>query len=176
VTPWYLLDYHTTRVLIAECSYLRSERHQNVRSNKNVLASRMWWTITGNFGNILPIDWSKSYARKLHMPALNLNENKVFILWHAVGIVTGDELDDRGVGVRVPVGSRIFSKSSRLALRSTQPPVQWVPGALSPGVKRPGREADHSPPTSAEVKKTWIYTSTPPYAFTATTLPFTLPM
>uniref|UniRef100_T1HXL5 Uncharacterized protein n=1 Tax=Rhodnius prolixus TaxID=13249 RepID=T1HXL5_RHOPR len=44
----------------------------------------MWWTITGNFGNILPIDWSKSYARKLHMPALNLNENKVnisIILW-----------------------------------------------------------------------------------------------
>jgi hypothetical protein len=24
-----------------------------------------------------------------------------------------------------------------------------VPGALSPGVKRPGREADHSPPSSA---------------------------
>jgi hypothetical protein len=42
----------------------------------------MWWTITGNFGNILPIDWSKSYARKLHMPALNLNENKVFIVLH----------------------------------------------------------------------------------------------
>jgi hypothetical protein len=34
-------------------------------------------------------------------------------------------------------------------------------GALSPGVKRPGREADHSPPASAEVKKMWIYTSTP---------------
>lgn len=40
----------------------------------------MWWTITGNFGNILPIDWSKSYARKLHMPALNLNETKVIII------------------------------------------------------------------------------------------------
>jgi hypothetical protein len=25
-------------------------------------------------------------------------------------------------------------------------------GALSPGVKRPGREVDHSPPASAEVK------------------------
>jgi hypothetical protein len=24
-------------------------------------------------------------------------------------------------------------------------PIQWVPGALSLGVKRPGREADHSP-------------------------------
>jgi hypothetical protein len=43
----------------------------------------------------------------------------------------------------------------------------WVPGALSPDVKRPGREADDSPPTSAEVKKIWIYTSTPPYAFMA---------
>jgi hypothetical protein len=34
-------------------------------------------------------------------------------------------------------------------------------------VKRPGREADHSPPASAEIKKTWIYTSTPPYVFMA---------
>jgi hypothetical protein len=38
-------------------------------------------------------------------------------------------------------------------------------GGSFPGVKRPGREADHSPTTSAEVKKMWIYTSTPPYAF-----------
>jgi hypothetical protein len=45
------------------------------------------------------------------------------------------------------------------------PPIQWVPGALSPGVKRPGCQANHSPQTSAEVKKIWIYTSTPPYAF-----------
>jgi hypothetical protein len=40
-------------------------------------------------------------------------------------------------------------------------------GALSPGVERPGREADYSPATSAEVKKMWIYTSTAPYAFMA---------
>jgi len=26
---------------------------------------------------------------------------------------------------------------------------------LSPGVKRPGRDADHSPPSSAGVKKAW---------------------
>jgi hypothetical protein len=43
-------------------------------------------------------------------------------------------------------------------------------GGSFPGVKRQVREADHSPPTIAEVKKMWIYTSTPPYAFT-----FTLP-
>jgi hypothetical protein len=43
--------------------------------------------------------------------------------------------------------------SSRLALGSIQPPIQWVPSALPKGVKRPEREADHLPPTSAEVKK-----------------------
>lgn len=34
----------------------------------------MWWTITGNFGNILPIDWSKSHAREKHMPTLQLGQ------------------------------------------------------------------------------------------------------
>jgi hypothetical protein len=34
-----------------------------------------------------------------------------------------------------------------------QPPIQWVPRALSLGVKRAGREADHLPPSSAEVKE-----------------------
>jgi hypothetical protein len=36
-------------------------------------------------------------------------------------------------------------------------------GALSPGVIRQGLEAGHSPPTSAEAKETWLYTSTHPY-------------
>jgi hypothetical protein len=36
-----------------------------------------------------------------------------------------------------------------------------------PGVKRPGREADHSPPSSAEVKNAWSYTSIPQYVFMA---------
>jgi hypothetical protein len=34
-------------------------------------------------------------------------------------------------------------------------------GGSSPEVKWPGRESDHSPPSSAEVKNTWGYTSTP---------------
>jgi len=40
----------------------------------------------------------------------------------------------------------------RPALGPTHPPIQWVPEALSLGVKRPGHEADLSPPSSAEVK------------------------
>jgi hypothetical protein len=35
-------------------------------------------------------------------------------------------------------------------------------GTVTPGVKWPGREADHSPPSSVEVKNAWRYTSTPP--------------
>jgi hypothetical protein len=35
-------------------------------------------------------------------------------------------------------------------------------GALSLEEKRSGREANHSPPSSAEVKNAWSYTSTPP--------------
>jgi hypothetical protein len=48
-------------------------------------------------------------------------------------------------------------------------PISYPMGTAGsfPGVKRPGREADHLPPTSAEVKKTWIYTCAPPYAFKA---------
>jgi hypothetical protein len=46
---------------------------------------------------------------------------------------------------------------------SPQPPIQWVPGALSLS----GREADHSSPFSAEFKNAWSYTSTPQYAFMA---------
>ncbi|XP_065201634.1 fasciculation and elongation protein zeta-2-like isoform X1 [Planococcus citri] len=46
-----------------------------VRSQEEIMNEcQMWWTITGNFGNILPIDWSKSYSRKVHMPALNLKQ------------------------------------------------------------------------------------------------------
>jgi hypothetical protein len=87
----------------------------------------------------------------------------------SVGIATGYGLDDRGVGVRVPVRVKnfLFSTASRSNLGPNQPPIQWVPGAPFPVVKRPGREADHSPPASAEVKRTWAYTSNPPYVFMA---------
>jgi hypothetical protein len=78
--------------------------------------------------------------------------------------------DDVGFEVLTSPGrSKIFphSTSSRPVVGPTQPPIQWAPGAFPPRVKRPGRESDHPPPTSAEVKNTWIYTSTLPYVFMA---------
>jgi hypothetical protein len=40
-------------------------------------------------------------------------------------------------------------------------PIEWVPKALSLGVKRPGRESDHSPPSSAEVECMELYDHSP---------------
>jgi hypothetical protein len=56
--------------------------------------------------------------------------------------------------------------SRHIYLMPTQPLIQWVPGTLSLGMKKPAREADHSHlvPTS---KNEWSYTSTPQYAFMA---------
>jgi hypothetical protein len=45
-----------------------------------------------------------------------------------------------------------YSTASRPALGPTQAPIQWAPGALSSGVKRPRHESDHSPTSNAEVK------------------------
>jgi hypothetical protein len=39
---------------------------------------------------------------------------------------------------------------------------QWVPEAICPWITWPGLETDHSPPTSADIKKTRIHTSTLP--------------
>jgi hypothetical protein len=58
-----------------------------------------------------------------------------------------------GFDSRRGLGIFLFTTASRMALGPTQPPIQWEPGALSLGVKRPGREADHSPPSSTEVKE-----------------------
>jgi hypothetical protein len=86
----------------------------------------------------------------------------------SVGIVTNYGLDEKGRSSSPGrVKNFLFSTSPMPALGSTQSPIEWVPGALPTGEKRPEREADHSPPDSAEVKKMWISTSTLPYAFMA---------
>jgi len=54
---------------------------------------------------------------------------------------------------RQGLGIFVFATASRPFLGPTQPPIQWVLGALYPGIKRPGHEVDHSPPSSAEVKE-----------------------
>jgi hypothetical protein len=66
-------------------------------------------------------------------------------------------------GVQFPAGAGFFllATAFRSGLGPTLPPVQWVSGFYSARLKRPRREADHPPPSSAEVKNAWSYTSTP---------------
>jgi hypothetical protein len=66
-----------------------------------------------------------------------------------VGIATGYGLDDGGIGVRVP--AQEFSLLNVVQTGFGTHPASYPMG--TPGVKRPGRVADHSPPTSAEVKE-----------------------
>jgi hypothetical protein len=59
-------------------------------------------------------------------------------------LVLGYGLDNRGFESRQGLRVFLLTTASRPALVSTHPPIQWVPGALSLGIKRPGHGADHN--------------------------------
>jgi hypothetical protein len=55
----------------------------------------------------------------------------------------------------------LLTEADRNNQSHLQSPVEKVPGCLSPKVKRPDHKADRSPPSNAEVKNEWNYTSIP---------------
>jgi hypothetical protein len=66
-------------------------------------------------------------------------------------------LDDRAIGVRFPAGAKDFSSSFCVQTGSEvhSASCTLVTGGLFAGAKaRPGYDADHSPPSSAEVENT----------------------
>jgi hypothetical protein len=54
-----------------------------------------------------------------------------------------------------------FSTAWRPTLRR----IQWLPKAMSPGIKWLGREAEHLPQSSAKAKNAWMYAYIPPFVF-----------
>jgi hypothetical protein len=78
-----------------------------------------------------PCCWTSNIRFRIDFPTKSQDR--------AVGIVTGYGLDDRGVTVRVPIGSRIIS-SPRRPDRLWAPPSLLSNGYRGPslGVKRPG--------------------------------------
>jgi hypothetical protein len=68
----------------------------------------------------------------------------------------------RKTGIRLPVEAGIF-----LFATAFRPPIQWVPGALSPAIKRSGREADHSRPLVPRLRMSGAVPPHPPYVFVA---------
>jgi hypothetical protein len=86
----------------------------------------------------------------------------------SVGIATDYGLNGvLGFDSRQGLWSFLFTTLSRTALGPTQPPIQWVPGALSLVINRPGHEAGRSPQPSSEKR---MRGATPPllqYVFMA---------
>jgi hypothetical protein len=79
-------------------------------------------------------------------------ETLLFACDSSVGIALVYGLDDQGSRVRFLAGAGNFSLHHRVQNGSGAHPASYaVP--LSLGIKRPGREADRSPPSSAEVKE-----------------------
>jgi hypothetical protein len=69
----------------------------------------------------------------------------------SVGIATDYGLDGPGIAKKVPVGARFFA---HVQTGPWAHPASCTMGTGSfAGVKRPGRGADHPPPSSTEVKK-----------------------
>jgi hypothetical protein len=114
---------------------------------------------------------SVTYSKTNHLAYFSVNQFTKPISYKSldssVGIALGYGMTIGVLGFDSRRGLRIFlfTIASRTALGPTQPPIQWVPGALSPRLKRPVCEADHSSPPSAEVKNTWNYNSIPPIRF-----------
>jgi hypothetical protein len=83
-------------------------------------------------------------------------------------IVSDYGLDDRAIGVRVPAETKDFSSILCVQTGSEAHPASCTMGTGGPfpGRKaRPGRDADHSPPSSAEViSEKELYLLSPPSA------------
>jgi hypothetical protein len=74
-------------------------------------------------------------------------------------------LDNRGTMVGFLTLARdLFSVAPWSFRGRTQPPVKWLAGAPSLGVKGTGRKVQHSPSPNALVKSTWIYAFNSPRA------------
>jgi hypothetical protein len=64
-------------------------------------------------------------------------------------------LNDRAIGFRFPAGEKDFSSIFCVQTGSGAHPVSCPMGTVGPfpgGKERPGRDADHSPPSGAEVE------------------------
>jgi hypothetical protein len=69
-----------------------------------------------------------------------------YIFDSSVSIATGYGIHGRGSISGRGKSLFLYSTIYRPVLDLTQPPIQWVQG-----IKRPGHETDHSPPSSVKV-------------------------
>jgi hypothetical protein len=136
-----------------------------IRHPKRLLDHRpvIRWRRPGRPLKRLP-DAHNSEAETGHLLAQLRDQKKKDILKKCLVIIswaTGWIIWILGFDSRRELGIFSFTTASRTALGPTQPPIQWVPGALYLGGKAAGAWSCplHIVPRS---KKAWSYTYTPP--------------
>jgi hypothetical protein len=103
--------------------------------------------------------WEQYIPPKRWHPPSKLQCESTFKYESSVGTVIHYSQDNQGIGIRFLVGETDFS-----VLPSHQAGTGAHPASY-PGVKRPERESDHSPPSAAEFKNVWVYTFPLPHVF-----------
>jgi hypothetical protein len=91
-------------------------------------------------------------SNRYSVPAMNRSLSGDMSRNSPVGIATGYGLNGPRFDSRQGVWNFLYSTVSGAAPGHIQSHIQWVGGAVFLGVKRTGREADHSSPSSAGVK------------------------
>jgi hypothetical protein len=106
------------------------------------ISSTQFLTMTQQYSLEYKRKWQKLPFQNDVYTKPDLSSTYKYILCFSC-IALGYGLDDCGFESRQRLGI-YFTTASRPALEPIQPPIQWVRGDLSLGIKQPGREADHS--------------------------------
>jgi hypothetical protein len=149
-----------------------SDPHVNYRTASHTLILSSWAAWIQVLFRTLQVTEVKHSWPYLFKPASQTFQQTLMLLTNKDSYIHTKELVQRlaigwtteGSGVESRWGQE-FSPFHVIHTGYGAHPVSY-PMALSQGVKRPWPEADHSPPTSVKVKKTWGYTSTASYVFT----------
>jgi hypothetical protein len=94
---------------------------------------------------VLILGISYIYSHRTHIHTVCFFPDKERSRNSLVGIATGYGVDGWG-------SILLYFTASRPTSGPTHSHIQWATSAFSMGIKRLGREADHLPPSSAEVK------------------------
>jgi hypothetical protein len=106
------------------------------------------------FCQLMAYNWRKLQTQVASLSSLSVRKLSLLQRW-----ATGWTIGVLGLDFWRGLGIFLFATASTTALGPTQPPIQWVPGTLYVGVKRPGRELHlHLVPRSKNERS---YTSTP---------------
>jgi hypothetical protein len=119
------------------------------------------WTLTCGMA-VSALHKRQGQRNKQHSKQHLIIMYRMLVTWHAVLTTFYSHMKYIEFFGLLPSSIFLFATASRLALKPAYSPSQWKQEALTLGLKWPDREAQHSPPSSAELKNEESYTSVPP--------------